>query len=433
MEKIYRHPKPDGQNGTEKEDAGEIGFHVKGDEMNLEMLPLPIKIGSKLAPNSIVNQPMECNNGDAQGNPTELTLKRYRNLAEGGAGIIIVESLTISYESRARKNQLKISEETATGLGRLVKAMKEINEKSLILFQINHSGRVSGAAFSKVVSLYPTEDPSVHILTEEEIEDIGDMFVKAALIAKQVGADGIDFKHCHGYLCGEMLRPANIREDRFGGGFENRTRFFRETTARIKKIVGKDSFIIGSRFSIYEGIPGGFGTPGPQEVMEDLAEPFNFAKMIEEMGMDYINVSAGIPAITPEIVRPTKNYPEGVYRHFGWAKTVKKLVKIPVIGSGYSYLRDGKNDLKEPDPSKKSFLYWAEKNLKDGNVDLVGIGRQSLADPLFAKKILSGNIDQVNFCTACGGCSILLGSQKEVGCTVYNKYYKGVLRQAKKS
>jgi 2,4-dienoyl-CoA reductase-like NADH-dependent reductase (Old Yellow Enzyme family) len=401
--------------------------------MNLEKLSSPIKIGEKIAPNRIVNQPMECNDGDSEGRLSRFTFERYRNLAEGGAGIIIVESLTISYESRARKNQLKISEETATGLERLVKGMKEINEKSLILFQINHSGRVSGAAFSKVVSLYPTEDPSVHILTEKEIEDIGDMFVKAAVIAKQAGADGIDFKHCHGYLCGEMLRPANIRTDSFGGDFKNRTRFFRETTGRIKKFVGKDSFLIGARFSIYEGIPGGFGTSGPQEAMEDLSEPLRFAQMIEEMGMDYVNVSAGVPAITPEIVRPTKNYPEGVYRHFGWAKAVKKLVKIPVIGSGYSYLRDGKNDLKEPDPSKKSFLYWAEKNLKDGNVDMVGIGRQSLADPLFAKKILSGNADQVNFCTTCSGCSVLLRSQKEVGCTVYNKYYKEVLRQTKKS
>jgi 2,4-dienoyl-CoA reductase-like NADH-dependent reductase (Old Yellow Enzyme family) len=153
---------------------------------------------------------------------------------------------------------------------------------------------------------------------------------------------------------------------------------------------------------------------------------------MEELGMDYVNISAGIPAITPEIVRPSKNYPEGVYRHFGWAKAVKQLVKIPVIGSGYSYLRDGKNDLKEPDPSKKSFVYWAEKNLRDGNVDMVGIGRQSLADPLFPKKILSGNIDQINFCTACGGCSVLLRSQKEVGCTVYNDYYKEVLMQTRK-
>jgi 2,4-dienoyl-CoA reductase-like NADH-dependent reductase (Old Yellow Enzyme family) len=112
---------------------------------------------------------------------------------------------------------------------------------------------------------------------------------------------------------------------------------------------------------------------------------------------------------------------------------VKALVKIPVIGSGYSYLRDGKNDLKEPDPSRKSFIYWAEKNLGDGNVDMVGIGRQSFADPLFAKKILSGGIDQVNFCIGCGGCSTLLRSQKVVGCTVYDDYYKEVLKQTKRS
>jgi 2,4-dienoyl-CoA reductase-like NADH-dependent reductase (Old Yellow Enzyme family) len=400
--------------------------------MNLEILSSPIKIGKKTAPNRIVNQPMECNDGDASGNPTELTFRRYQNLAKGGAGIIFVESLTITYESRARKNQLKISEETAKGFERLVKEMKEVNGKSLVLFQINHAGRVSQAAFSKVVSLYPTGDPSIHLLTEEEIEEIGEKFIKAAAIAKQVGADGIDFKHCHGYLCGEMLRPANIRQDRFGGSFENRTRFFRETTGKIKQAVGEDNFLLGVRYSFYEGIPGGLGTPGPEEVVEDIFEPLRFAKMIEELGMDFVNVSAGIPAITPEIVRPTKNYPEGVYRHFGWAKAVRALVKIPVIGSGYSYLRDGKNDLKEPNSSKKSFLYYAEKNLKEGNVDLVGIGRQSLADPLFAKKMLSGQIEQVNFCTACGGCSVLLTSQKEVGCTAYNKYYKNILREAKK-
>lgn len=400
--------------------------------MNPAMLASPIKIGKRIAPNRIVNQPMECNDGDASGKPTELTFGRYRSLAEGGAGIIIVESLTFTYESRARKNQLKISEETAPVLERLIKAMRGMNSESLILFQINHSGRHSQAAFSEVVSLYPTADPNIHLLTEREVEEIGENFVKASVIAKHVGADGIDFKHCHGYLCGEMLRPANTRQDRFGGSFDNRTQFFRETTQKIKKTVGGNGFLIGARYSVYEGIPGGFGTSGPEEVAEDLREPLRFAKIIEELGMDYINVSAGIPATTPEITRPTKNYPEGVYRHFGWAKAVKGLVNIPVIGSGYSYLRDGKNDLKEPDPSKKSFLYYAEKNLMDGNVDLVGIGRQSLADPLFAKKILSREINKINFCTACGGCSVLLRSQKEVGCTVYNEYYKGVLKGLRK-
>ncbi len=396
------------------------------------MLSSPIPIGNKTAPNRIVNQPMECNDGDSSGNPTELTFRRYRSLAEGGAGMIFVESLTISYESRARKNQLKISEDTAKGLERLVKEMREINRESLILFQINHSGQLSGAAFSKVVSAYPTGDPNIHVLTEKEIDEIGATFAKAALIAQQVGADGIDFKSCHGYLGGEMIRPANTRPDRFGGTFENRTRFFRETVQKMRRALGGESFLVGARYSAYEGIPGGFGTSGPQEVVEDLSEPLAFAKTLEDMGMDYVNVSAGIPPVTPEIVRPTKNYPEGVYRHFGWAKAVKNTVAIPVIGSGYSYLRDGKNNLKEPDPSKKSFLYWAEKNLKDGIVDMVGIGRQSIADPLFAKKNLAGEIHSIDFCTACGGCSVLLRSQKEVGCTIHNEYYRSLLRQVRR-
>jgi 2,4-dienoyl-CoA reductase-like NADH-dependent reductase (Old Yellow Enzyme family) len=302
----------------------------------------------------------------------------------------------------------------------------------LILIQINHSGQLSQAAFSKVVSPYPTGDPSIHVLTEDEIDDIGTQFAQVALISKQVGADGIDFKHCHGYLCGEIMRPANTRSDQYGGTFENRMRFFAETTEKIRKAVADDSFLTGVRYSFYEGIPGGFGTVGPQEVIEDFSEPLAFAKMVEEMGMDYINISAGIPPITPEIVRPTKSFPEGVYRHFGWTKAVKNLLTIPVIGSGYSYLRDGRNNLKEPDPSKKSFTYWAEKNLKDNLVDLVGLGRQSYADPLFARKVLRGEGDSVDFCTACGGCSALLSSQNEVGCTVYDNYYREVLRRVKR-
>jgi len=375
---------------------------------------------------------MECNDGDASGNLTEPTFRRYRNLAEGRAGIIFVESLAISYESRARKNQLKISEDTAGGLERLVREMREINGESLILFQIGHSGRFSPPAFSKVVSVYPTGDTGIHVLSDEELEDISCALTRAAVITKEVGADGIDFKHCHGYLCGEMIRPANTRPGRYGKTFENRTRFFRETTRKIKDAVEDGSFIIGARYSVYEGIPGGFGTPGPGEVVEDLSEPIAFAKMMEELGMDYVNVSAGVPPDTSEIVRPTKTYPEGVYRHFGWAGAVKEAVKIPVIGSAYSYLRDGKNGLKEPDPSKKSFMYWAEKNLKEGHVDLVGIGRQSLADPLFARKILNQEIDSINFCTACGGCSLLLKSQKQVGCTVYDETYRNILSQVKK-
>ncbi|NIO06286.1 MAG: 2,4-dienoyl-CoA reductase [Proteobacteria bacterium] len=398
--------------------------------MNSQMIASPIRIGKKVAPNRIVTQPMECNDADSSGNPTDLTFQRYRRIAEGGAGVINFESLTITLESRARKNQLLITEENAKKLERLIREMRAVNHESLILFQLNHSGRLSEKAFSKVVSVYPTGDPTVHVLTEKEVEAIASSFVKAAVISKQVGADGIDFKHCHGYIGAEMVRPANTRQDRFGGSFENRTRFTRETARQMRTALDDESFLIGVRFSIYDGIAGGFGTSGPEEVIEDLGEPIAFVTMLEEIGMDYINVSAGIAG--SEITQPSKKYPEGVYRHFGWTKAVKKTVEIPVIGSGYSYLRDGKNNLQEPERSKKSFLYWAEKNLKDGNVDLVGIGRQSLADPLFPRKILSGETQSIDYCTTCDRCLALMLAQKEVGCAIHNAYYRDLYRRIKK-
>lgn len=401
--------------------------------MSFETLASPIKIGKKTAPNRLVNQPMECNDADSSGNPTELTLKRYRRLAEGGAGIINLESLTISPVSRSRKNQLEITERTAAGLTKLVKVMREMNDKSLIIFQINHSGNVSNGDFSKVVSYYPIENPSVHVLSDYDMEEIKGWFMKAAVISYQAGADGIDFKMCHGYLGGQLLRPANTREGRFGGNFENRTRFFRETAKQIKKAVNDTSFILGTRFSFFEGIMGGFGTAGPEEVAEDHTEPLAFVRMIEKAGFHFINVSGGIPVLTPEITRPTKKYPEGVYRHFGWAEAVKEAVKLPLIGSGYSYLRDGKNNLVGGDPFKKSILYWAEKNTKNGHVEMVGMGRQSLADPLFPKKVFAGDFEDINYCTACGGCSVLLVSQARVGCTVYDKVYKEELRNVRKA
>ena len=53
--------------------------------MDLKALSNSIKIGNRTAPNRLVNQPMECNDADASGNPSDLTLERYRNLAIGGA------------------------------------------------------------------------------------------------------------------------------------------------------------------------------------------------------------------------------------------------------------------------------------------------------------------------------------------------------------
>jgi 2,4-dienoyl-CoA reductase-like NADH-dependent reductase (Old Yellow Enzyme family) len=389
------------------------------------ILSQPIDIGGRTALNRIVYQSMEANDADERGRPTDNTFRRYRRFAAGGPGIIFLEAITVSHESRGRVNQLRINEDTADSLGELVAAMKGENPGPLVLFQITHDGRQSGG-FSRVVSVYPAEDPSIELLTAQELQDIGDQFARAAAIARSVGADGIDFKHCHGYLCCEMLRPANRREDEYGGSFENRTRFFRETLAKIKEEVNDPSFILGCRISAHEPQPGGFGTAGPASDREDLSETVAFARLMETEGMHYVNVSAGRPLSVP-----AKDMPEAVFHHFRMTEEVKKSVDLPVIGSAYSLLRDGDNRLEGTDPHKKSFRYWAERNIEEGRVDMVGLGRQSFADPLFAGKFLS-SAEEIDYCTLCNGCFKLLHHQVESGCAVYDEYYRTLLKEVSK-
>ena len=398
----------------------------------LEILAEPIKIGNKTAPNRIIVQPMECNNADADGNPTDLTFERYKKLAEGKAGMLTVEALTIAHESRARKNQLEITERNKVGLKKLVETIRAVDGETLIIFQINHSGNISNGVFSKVVSPYHTGNPEIYVLTDDDLEEIKERFATAARIAREVGADGIDFKMCHGYLLGQLLRPANTRQGRYGGSFENRTRFFVETTQAIRDAVNDPDFLLGTRVSFYEGIVGGFGTSGPNEVAEDDTEPLGLMRLIEEMGYHFINVSSGIPVMTPQITRPTNHCPEGVFRHMAWTKKVKETVGIPVIGSAYSYLRDGDNKLRSAAVAEKDFVTLATRNIERGYTDMVGVGRQTLADPHFPRKILMGAFDQIHYCRICGGCASLLRGQGKVGCAIYEPFYKEELKRVRK-
>ena len=100
-----------------------------------------------------------------------------------------------------------------------------------------------------------------------------------------------------------------------------------------------------------------------------------------------------------EILIPSKRCPEGVYQHFGRTRRIMDGGGLPVVGAGYSYLREG-------------------------GTDLVGLGRQAIADPATPVKALRGEACSIDWCFACGGCGALLGDQKKVGCIVYDKRYK---------
>jgi hypothetical protein len=110
------------------------------------------------------------------------------------------------------------------------------------------------------------------VLTEDDVDEVIEQFVTAAKIAHDAGADGIDFKNCHGYLGSQLVRPYNDRTWKYGGSFENRTRFTFEVYERIQKEINAPSFIVGSKVSFWEGFPGGQGSAGPTSAVLDLTE-----------------------------------------------------------------------------------------------------------------------------------------------------------------
>ncbi len=396
----------------------------------------PISFGRLTASNRIVHQPMECDDSP-NGFPSESTFKRYRRLAEGGAGITVVEATSVGRD-RARINQLMVDEDHRQGIESLTKAFKDTNPEPLLFYQITHAGQISGnfdqpgVPRSEVVRVYEPngfDSKPGRLLSSADIDEIIEAFIRGAIVAHDSGADGVDVKLCHGYLGGQLLRPANNRDWEYGGSLENRMRFSRRVVAGIKEKL--PDFCVMVRFSIDEGdrtkddepVTGGIGTKGHDSTEHSLVEPLEMIRMLKSYGTDILNLTAGIPAYNADKwVRPAKapagfdvddpgTYTE--YHHFAYSLEAKKLnLDIPVIASGFSAL--GKN-----------VAQAGESVIRNGLADMIGIGRQTLADPS-VERILSGEAD---YCVRCSGCAKLLVGQVAVGCSHYDKNAKERLRR----
>lgn len=380
----------------------------------------PLTIKNKTVPNRLFAQAMEGNDGENGGLPSERTINRYTKLAEGNWGAVLIEATSVIETSLARINGLIVNKKNLDGIKRLVDAFRKRNSKSLLLLQITHSGE-RGGPFSDITTLTPANKSGARYIPTDEIARIRDRFVEGAVLAEEAGLDGVDIKMCHGYFGCEMLRPSNTRDDEWGGSFENRTRFLKETVRGIKSGLKDGNFILGSRLSMYEGLRGGCGTIAPDDIVEDLSEMLDVIRLMDDLGMDYVNVSAGVPALTGTITRPTESSKYMALHHLRYAKTVKQLVKkenrkLKVTGSAYSTYKAGALDV-------------AEDMLARDYVDLCGFGRQIFADPLMPKKLAAG--EDVNWCVLCSGCAKLMTSQLNDGCIIYNDYYKEVNRNRK--
>src|SRR5580658_4784653 len=390
-----------------------------------------IKIGNRFAVN-----PMEGWDGTPDGNPSEHTLRRWRRFGSSGAKLIWGgEAVAVCHEGRANPNQLLAASDTRKGLAQLKAALiaehLEVSGSDDGLFiglQLTHSGRYScpnqkGRPEPRILYRHPYLDrrlnlpPNYPLLTDGEIEKIIEQFHGAAVMTSELGFDFVDIKHCHGYLGHEFL-SAHTREGKYGGSFENRTRFLREVVERIR--AAAPGLQIGVRLSAFDAIPfrpapassplgAGVGEPEPFERLipyrwgfgvnsadptrEDLSEPARFLALLEQMDIRLVNLTAGSPYYTPHIQRPAAYPPSDGYRppddplievarQMNAVRLLKgRFPELIIVGTGYSYLQDFLPNV-------------AQAAVRMGWTDSVGLGRMLLTYPEMLWEVLEGRATQ---------------------------------------
>ena len=400
-----------------------------------------VKIGSKTVPNRLACQAMEGCDGNADGTPAELTFRRYKRLAEGGSGIIWFEATACREDGRANPRQLWIKQDNLDSYKKIVNDIREDSLKAngyapLIIMQATHSGRYSKPhglpepliAYNNPIFEGDKPIDKSRILSDCEIDRIGEALIETSKLAEEAGLDGVDIKCCHRYINSELL-SAYERDGKYGGSLENRTRLLRECIAGAMQVTGKD-FIVSSRLNVYDGFPYpfGFGVSKDGGVEFDPSEPVWLLRQLREMGVELLNITMGNPYFNPHVNRPFAlgaydpgEHPlEGVARMLhGIAALKKEVPELKIISSALSYL-----GVVAPEVCA-GFI-------KDGGFDFCGFGRTILAYPDYAKDILeTGKMKKEKICICCSKCSEMMRAGGTPGCVVRDSLYTDIYREFK--
>lgn len=393
---------------------------------DLSVLATPIGWGRRTAPNRLAIQPMEGCDATPEGGPTDLTLRKYARFAAGGAGLIWWEACAVAADARANPRQLWLHERTLDAFRAMVAAARSaardaVGHEPICVLQLTHSGRYCRpegeprpviAHHSSVLD--PTRDlpPDYPLITDEELDRLQDAFVRSAELAADAGFDAVDIKACHRYLLNELL-ASHTRRGRYGGSYEGRTRFLRETAEKVRQAVG-DRIDVTTRVNAYDAIPYpyGWGVDRADFTRPDLSEPTRLLGELADAGMCGANITAGNPYYNPHVNRPEGRaggeHPlEGVARLAAIARDLQRAHPgFPLVGSGYSWLRH-------------LFPQVAAGVVGEGWAGLVGLGRGALAYPGFARDILhNGRMDPGKACITCGKCTTIMRDGGEAGCVV---------------
>ena len=407
---------------------------------DISVLGAPITVGNKTLPNRLACQAMEGCDGNADGTPAELTIRRYKRFAEGGSAVIWFEATACREDGRANPRQLWITEENIDSFKKIVNDIKENSIKAngsepLVIMQATHSGRYSKPhgfpepliAYNNPIFEGNNPIDKSRILSDDELDRIGAALVASSKLAEKAGFDGVDIKCCHRYINSELL-SAYTREGKYGGSFENRTRLLRESIEGAMQSTGKD-FIVSSRLNVYDGFeyPYGFGVKKDGGIAFDPEEPIKLLKELRALGVELLNITMGNPYFNPHVNRPFAlggydpgEHPlEGVARMLNSIALLKKEVpELKIISSALSYL-----GVVAPQVCA-AFI-------KDGGFDFCGFGRTILAYPDYANDILAGGMKKDKICLCCSKCSEMMRAGGTPGCVMRDKLYSDIYREFK--
>lgn len=403
--------------------------------------------------------PMEGWDGTADGHPSELTIRRWKHFGESGAKLIWGgEAVAVRPDGRANPNQLMSNEETLADLEGLRNTLIEAHQEKcgraddlLIGLQLTHSGRFARPNDKKrlepqILYHHPILDrkfgiaPDHALITDAMIDDLIADFVRAAVRARKTGYDFIDLKHCHGYLGHEFL-SATTREGRYGGSFENRTRFLRELVAGVRR--DAPGLKIGVRLSAFDLLPfkmGGekrgepeafdgryphaFGGNAERPLEIDLTEPRQFLDLLASLEIRLVCLSAGSPYYNPHIQRPAMFPPSdgylppedplvGVARQLNVTAALKAdYPNLCIVGSGYTYLQDW-------------LPHVGQHAVRTGRTDFIGLGRLVLSYHDLPYDVIAGNpLQTKRICRTFSDCTTGPRNGLVSGCYPLDPFYK---------
>ena len=410
-------------------------------------------------PNRFCILPMEGWDGTTDGKPGELTTRRWQRFGQSGAKFIWGgEAAAVRPDGRANPNQLIVNEANLKDISTLRESLLRAHaarwdaDDLFIGLQLTHSGRFcrpndKQRMEPKILYRHPILNrkfglpDDYPVMSDDEIDRLIEDYIRAAKLAQQAGFQFVDVKHCHGYLGHEFLSAVD-RQGKYGGSFENRTRFLREIVSGIR--AEAPGLEIGVRLSAYDFIPfkpdeNGIGVPDHWSLNTDycyafggdgsgaginLMEPRQFLGQCEALGVRLVNITAGSPYYVPHIQRPALFPPSDGYQPpedplVGVARLINVTAELKaahpnlcVVGTGYSYLQEWLPNV-------------AQNVVRAGKADFVGIGRMALVYPDICADILEGRpLDRKRICRTFSDCTTAPRNGLVSGCYPLDEFYK---------